>query len=184
MKRIFAETIAFVILAAAVVVLSVCLYKSVKNSSRLKSDFETELKKDYAVQQEITRKELKKYFADEVSKLKEFGVKPGQVENIVNVEYRYIDSVRYRDTLVWVYDTLKNDRTAAFDVKTECYTINGEITADTLEICGFEYNDDLLVSLYRERRKCLFEKRKVKAIAISGCTGDTLNIMRNLKIGR
>ena len=184
MRKTLIEIIAIAALVTAVIILAVCLHKSMKNTSRMKSDFETELKRDYAAQQGVTRKELKRYFADEVAKLKEFGVRPGQVENIVNVEYRYIDSVRYKDTLVWVYDTLKNAHTATFDVFADCYTVSGEICGDTLEIRSFEHNDDILLSLYKERRKCLFEKRKIRAIAISGCSGDTLKIMRNIKVSR
>ena len=183
-KRRLVEVIVTLSLVAAVAVLSVSLHRSVKNSNRMRADFETELKRDYTVQQEVTRRELKRYFEEEVSKLKEFGVKPAQVENIVNVEYRYIDSVRYRDTLVWRYDTVRNTSTATFDVSADCYTVSGEIIGDTVEIRAFEHNDDILVSLYKERRKCIFEKRKIKAIAISGCTGDTLKITRNLKVVR
>lgn len=182
MKKILIKIAVIAAIAAALIAMAATIRSQIAQTRRLKETCDALLRQDNSFQLEITKNELKKYFADEVAKLKEYGIKPGQIENIVNVEYHYIDSVRYRDTLVWVYDTLKNDRYAAFDIKTECYSINGEINADTLEICGFEYDDKILVSLYKEKRKCLFEKRKVKAIAISECRGDTLTILRNLKI--
>jgi len=68
------------------------------------------------------------------------------------------------------------------DINGECYSISGQIVGDTLEVWRHQSNDELLVSLYKEKRKCLFAKRRVKAIAISACKGDTLAILRNLKI--
>ena len=182
MKRKLIKMAVIAAIVVALIAMAVTIRSQIAQTKRLKETCDALLRQDNSTQLELTKRELKRYFADEVAKLKEYGIKPGQVENIVNVEYRYIDSVRYRDTLVWVQDTLKNDRCATFDIKTECYSITGEINADTLEIGRFEYNDGILVSLYKERRKCLFEKRKVKAIAISECRGDTLSVLRNLKI--
>ena len=58
------------------------------------------------------------------------------------------------------------------------------IVGDTLEIASVDNYDNILVALYREKRKCLFEKQRARAIAISACTGDTLSVMRNIKIER
>lgn len=173
-----------IVMTAVIVVLAVLLKRSAAEARRVKSDYAAEVMREYDVQQQVTRKELKEYFAGELAKLKEYGIRPGQVESIVKFEYHYIDSVRYRDTLVWVFDTIKDVRCSPFDVMAECYTVSGEIVGDTLEISRVSVHDDILVSLYRERRKCLFARRRVKAIAVSGCSGDTLSITRNLKVGR
>lgn len=184
MKRTLVEVTVAVVMAAVVVVLAVLLKRSVSEARRVKSDYAAEVMMEYSVQQQVTRKELKEYFAGELAKLKEYGIRPGQVENIVTFEYHYIDSVRYRDTLVWVFDTIKDVRCAPFDIVAGCCSIGGEIVGDTLEIGWITYDDDIIVSLYRERRKCLFARRRVKAIAVSGCSGDTLSITRNLKVMR
>ncbi len=176
-------------IVAAFVVLTLALTLSLIRTARLedenraiRSSLETEIERDYSVQQEITRRELKKYFADEVAKFKEYGIKAKNVENIINVEYRIVDSTRYRDTLVWVYDTMGVERVAPFAVQADCYTMEGVIFGDTLEVICHQNTDDILVSLYREKRKCLFERQRIKAIAVSGCTGDTLRILRNIKV--
>ena len=176
--------VSLIVMTAVIVVLSVLLKRSAAEARRVKSDYAAEVMREYDVQQLVTRKELKEYFAGELARLKEYGIRPGQVENIVKFEYHYIDSVRYRDTLVWVFDTIKEVRCAPFEIVAGCWSIGGEIVGDTLEIGWMTHDDDILVSLYRERRKCLFERRRVKAIAVSGCSGDTLSITRNLKVSR
>lgn len=173
-----------VAMAAAIVVLSVCLKRQGDEKRRIKENYEAEVRRDLARQQTVDVRELKEYFAKEVEILKANGIKPRNVENIIEVSYILKDSTRYRDTLVYVYDTIRNARKADFCVVADCYSIDGRITDDTLEIYGLTAYDDILVALYREKRKCLFEKQRVKAIAISACSGDTLAILRNLKIER
>lgn len=171
------------LLAIAVfVVLVIVAVRQGKEISRLRDNYTAEVRRELDVQQEVTRKELKQLFSQEVAILKEHGIKSGQIENIVNVEYRLIDSVRYRDTLVWVYDTLKSVRRTDFEINADCYSLEGQIVGDTLEIGCMSVNDAVLISLYKERRKCLFQKRRVKAIAIGACGGDTLAILRNIKV--
>jgi len=179
----FVIKIAIVLLMiAAIVILSISLNNVIKENRRIKSNYEAEVRKEYARQQTIDVRELKDYFAKEVEILKEHGIKPRNVENIIEVSYILRDSTRYRDTLVYVYDTIRKSKTADFCVVADCYSVDGQIFDDTLEIRSVEAYDELLIALYREKRKCLFEKQKVKAIAISGCSGDTLAILRNLKI--
>lgn len=170
--------------AAAIVIMAVCLKRQGDEMRRVKFNYEAEVRRDMARQQTIDVQELKEYFAREVEILKEHGIKPKNVENIIEVSYIMRDSTRYRDTLVYVYDTARDMRSADFCVTADCYSVDGRVYDDTLEIYGLTAYDEILVALYREKRKCLFEKQKVKAVAISGCTGDTLAILRNLKIER
>lgn len=179
---LLAKIVAFVLMTAAIIVLSVCLKRQGDEKRRIKENYDTEMRKDFARQQTVDVAELKEYFSNEVEKLKQHGIRPKDVENIINVSYIYRDTTIYRDTLVYVYDTVKNANRADFSVQADCYDIGGQIIGDTLEISRFSLQDDLLISLYKEKRKCLFAKRRVKAIAISGCTGDTLTIKRNLLI--
>jgi hypothetical protein len=184
MKGMLIKLLLLVVMVAAIVALILVTVWQSKEIARLRENFITEVNGERDVQQTITKDELKKLFSEEVEKLKEYGIKPRQVENVINVEYHYIDTLRYRDTLVWVYDTSKKSICTPFSVSAECYTIDGEIVGDTLEITRHTSNDEILVSLYKEKRKCIFSKRRVKAIAISACKGDTLSVIRNLKIGR
>jgi len=170
------------LMTAAIAVLITIAVKQTKEIGRLRDNFNTEITGQYEIQQEVTKRELKRLFSEQLVTLKEYGIKAGQIENIVNVEYRYVDTMRYRDTLVWVYDTVIQANRTPFEIDGECYSIAGEICGDTLEISCYQANDEILLSLYKEKRKCLFEKRKVKAIAVSACKGDTLAILRNLKV--
>lgn len=182
MKKIIINLAIGVIVVAAIVILAVVAVRQGREIGRLRTNYTAEVRHELDVQQEVTRKELKQLFVSEMNQLKEYGIRPGQIENIINVEYRLIDSVRYRDTLIWVFDTLKSVRRTDFAINADCYTMEGEIVGDTIEISCLNVNDAVLVSLYKEKRKCLFQKRRVKAIAIGACSGDTLAILRNVKV--
>lgn len=179
---LIAKIAAVVLMITAIVIMSVCLKKQGNEKKRLKDNFDIEVRKDLARQQKIDIQELKEYFHKEVETLKEFGIKPKDVQNIVEVSYFYHDTTVYRDTLIYIYDTIKSAKTADFCIETNCFNVDGQIIGDTLEIHDIKSYDDILIALYKEKKKCLFDKRRVKAIAISGCTGDTLAIKRNLLI--
>lgn len=183
-KKFLVKAAIVLAMVAAIVILSVSLHRRGAEMRRVKANYEAELSGDRSRQQTVDVSELKEYFSSEVEKLKENGIPVRNVENIVEVEYRYIDTVRYRDTLIYIYDTIRATRRADFQVQARCYTIGGEIVGDTLEVSSMALYDSILMALYKEKRKCLFEKRKVKAIAIGSCSGDTLAVIRNLKIER
>lgn len=178
------KIIVSVLMVASIIIMAVCLKRQGDEKRRLKANYEAEIMGERARQQTVDVQELKDYFAKEVEALKQHDIRAKDVENIIEVSYHYRDTTIYRDTLVYVYDTAVEARKADFCVETPCYSIDGQIIDDTLEIYGITAQDELLVSLYKERRRCLFDKRRVRAIAISGCTGDTLAILRNLKVGK
>lgn len=172
-----------VIVLLGLLSLFVSLYvKQIKETKRVKNNYDIELSQELDRQQILTTKELRKYYEDEISTLKSHGVKASQVENIIKVKYNWKDTTITRDTLCYFYDTIKDYTIAHFDIKSSCNQIKGYVFNDTIEINSIETNDILLISLYREKRKCLFKKRGIRAIAISECKGDTLAILRNLKV--
>lgn len=77
-----------------------------------------------------------------------------------------------RDTLIYVYDTIRQDYYTDFDVSSACIRVVENICNNIIEIENVETTDSILLSLYREK-KCLFNHR-IKAIAVLGCKGDTL----------
>lgn len=178
------KAVAVIAMVVAIVWLSVSLHRKGKDLRRIKDNYEAEITGDRSRQQTIDVRDLKEYFSKEVAALKEQGIPARNVEHIVEIEYRWRDTTRYRDTLIYIYDTVRDARRADFRVSAGCYDIEGVVTGDTLEIASVTSFDDILVALYREKRKCLFEKQRVRAIAISSCTGDTLAIKRNIKIER
>lgn len=181
--KLIIKIAAVVLMAAAIVILSVCLHNANKERQRVQDNWEAAVS-DRSRQQTIDVGELKEYFHNEVETLKKAGIRPRNIENIVEVSYVYRDTTVYRDTLVYVYDTVRETRTADFSVDAKCYSVEGRIIGDTLEVYDVGMSDEILVALYREKRKCLFQRQKVKAIAISACSGDTLAVIRNLKIER
>lgn len=170
------------ILLTAVVVLSYFLIRQIRETNRLHSNYTTELIGDHSMQQTITPAEFKKYFADLNTILKQYGIKAGQVQNIINIKYHFIDTLIPRDTLIYVYDTIRHDYYAEFDIRSNCTRVIGNICDNIIDIDSVENYDSILLSLYREKN-CLFNQ-KIKAIAISECKGDTLQILRNLKVQR
>ena len=181
--KILVKIVAVILMAAAIVILSVCLHKANNEKRRVQGNWEAAVS-DRSRQQTIDVGELKEYFHEEVETLKQFGIRPRDVEHIVEVSYVYRDTTIYRDTLIYVYDTVREERTADFCVETKCFNMDGRIIGDTLEVYGINMADEILVALYKEKRKCIFDKRRVKAVAISSCSGDTLAVIRNLKIER
>lgn len=180
-KMIFAGVM--MLMTASVAILSISLHKSRMETKRIKENYEAQIS-DNSIQQTLTPAELKKYFADEIARLKEYGVRARNIENIVNVQYLYRDTLIYRDTLVWVYDTVTDYKFAPFDICTPCWSVFGKVIGDTVELYDVSVNDEIDVAIYREKRKCLFQKQRVKAIATSRCSGDTLRILRNIKVER
>lgn len=177
-----AKIAAVVLMIAAIVIMAICLKKQGDEKRRLKENFDIEVKKEVSKQQKITVGELKEYFHKEVETLKEYGIKPKDVEQIVEISYYRHDTTVYKDTLVYIYDTIRSEKTADFCVQSDCFSVEGQVVGDTLEINDIKSYDELLIALYKEKKKCLFDKRRVKAIAISQCTGDTLAVKRNLLI--
>lgn len=174
-----------VVAASVVLALAISVWRNVslrREAGRLKADLETEISGRTDEQQVLTKAELREYFDGYVKELKEYGVRTGSVENIVNIEYRIRDTTIVREKVITVYDTVRRNYRQEFDVRTECYRIAGDVCDSVVTIREHDLSDDILVTLYRERRKCLFDRRKVKAIAISQCKGDTLKILRNLRI--
>lgn len=184
MKKTIIITAIITLLVVSIVVLAVFLHKKGKDLRQVKANYEAEILGLKDVQQTIGVRDLKEYFSSEVAQLKEHGIPARNVEHIVEIEYRWRDTTRYRDTLIYIYDTISDARKADFCVSAGCFDIDGQIIGDTLEIASVTNFDNILVALYREKRKCLFERQRVRAIAISSCTGDTLSVTRNIKIER
>ena len=155
-----------------------------KELKRVKANYEALVQGENDVQQQITKAEFKEYFSEQAALIKEYGVKAGQVQNFIEVKYVIKDSTRVKDTLVYVYDTINDTKKSDFHLEGKCWSLDGTVSDNTIEAYNYESNDKLSVALYKEKRKCLFAKRRVKAIAVSECKGDTLAILRNLKIGK
>lgn len=181
--KLLIKIAAAILMVTAIIILSVSLHKANKEKRRVQDNWEAAVS-DRSRQQTIDVGELKEYFKKEVEMLKEFGIRPRDMEHIVEVSYVYRDTTVYRDTLIYVYDTVRETKLADFCVETKCFNVDGRIIGDTLEIYDIAMADEILVALYKEKRKCLFDKRRIKAIAISACSGDTLAILRNLKVER
>jgi hypothetical protein len=182
MKKTIIISLIIFILTAATVSLSVMLINQIAEKKRLKDNLKVEISGDHSLQQNLTTAELKEFFPQEIQSLKKFDVKPGYIENIVKVKYNYIDSICIKDTLIYHYDTVRQTLRADFSLQANCTSINGYVENNTIVTERISTTDTLLICLFKEKRQCLFKPRLVKAIAISGCNGDTLTILRNIKI--
>lgn len=182
-KKIIVLSVFLAVLLAFVITL-ICLFKQKKESERLLKNYKIEATARYEYQQEITKKELKEIHTKYDKLLKDYNIKRKNVENIVEIEYRYVDSTLYKDSLIYVYDTITKYNVAEFSIGGDCWNLSGYITDNNIITKDFDYSDSIVIYLYKEKKKCLFDKRSIKAIAISACTNDTLTILRNLKVVR
>ena len=176
------KTIIIAVLLGIVSLLIYLLINQKKEINKQKNNLKIEFKQELSKQQGITKKQFKESFEKEVELLKSYNIKPAQVESYIKIKYNFIDTLILRDTLVFVYDTVKSYNIAHFDVESPCNRIKGSVFENNIEIESVETNDSISISLYKEKRKCLFKKREIRVIAISKCKGDTLAILRNLKI--
>jgi hypothetical protein len=182
MKKLLIKIAVFVLLITLILCLCLWIAKLRSENKRLGTNYAAEVSKDYSAQQTITTKELKQYFKEEVSQLQEYDVKAKNIENIIKIQYKVMDSLHVRDTLLFIYDTIKHYSIANFDLTTKCNHIKGTISQSQIEITEIETTDTILIALYKEKRTCLFQPRKVRAIALSQCKRDTLAVLRNLKV--
>ena len=169
------------VLLLAVGILTAVLISVSKEKNRISENFKVEVTGQMSELQTLTKQELKKYHSDITSELKKFGIKAGQVTNIVNVKYNYRDTLIKKDTLIYVYDTISNISIADFHINDNCVSISGCVQNSNIYVTDYSHNDSLLIALYK-KRKCIFKKPIYRAIAISSCSGDTLQILNNIKI--
>lgn len=179
MKKYLFIIIAVLILAVGI--LSAIVISVTKEKNRISENFRVEVTGQMNELQTLTAKELKKYHSDITTELKKFKIRAGQVTNVVNVKYSYRDTLIRRDTLVYIYDTITNTSIADFSIQDKCFSIAGCVSNNNVYITDHSHTDSLLIALYK-KRKCIFKKPTYKAIAISSCSGDTLQILNNIKI--
>lgn len=179
MKKYF--ILAIVILLACITGLTLLLIHVSKEKKRLANNYEIEVTGRLDELQTLTKKELKLYHSDFTKQLNDFGIKAGQVKNIVNIRYEFRDSVIRKDTLIFIYDTIAHKSIANFQISGNCFDVSGCVQDSNIYITDYSHNDSILVALYK-KRTCLFKKPIYKAIAISNCSGDTLKILNNIEI--
>lgn len=174
----------FIIIAVLILVvgiLAAIVISVTKEKNRISENYRVEVTGQMNELQTLTVKELKKYHSDITTELKKFGIRAGQVTNIVNVKYSYRDTLIRRDTLIYVYDTIKHAAAADFEITDKCFSIAGCVENSNIYITDYSHTDSILIALYK-KRQCIFKKPTYKAIAISSCSGDTLQILNNIKI--
>lgn len=177
--------VAIILILSAISAVSIwLLISTAKELKRERSNFYIEAQQTLDKQQEITKREFKVLFQNEMEQLKEHGVKPGQVQNIVKLQYYFKDTLIKKDTLITVYDTIKKDSIMPFNLNSNCTNIAGYVQNRNIYIDSVKSLDTILLSLYKEKCtfKNLFKKKGIKAIALSSCKQDTLVILRNLKV--
>lgn len=182
MKKSLIKFGSIVIIILLIISLVITTIYRKREIQRVKNNLEIQLRKDFSRQQEITKKELKMYYEGLLDSVKNLtGVKPKQIEHIVQIKYNYVDSTVYTDSLIYIYDTIRNIETRRFGFATKCNYIEGNVIKDSITITRIEYTDDISIVLYKEKRRC-FKPRTYRACAISSCRNDTISVSNNLHI--
>lgn len=182
MKKVIIEIALGVVAVALIIILIITTTRQRKEIQRVKDNLEIQLREDFSKEQEITKQELKKYYEGVLDSLKKVaGVKPKQIEHIVQVRYNYIDSTVYKDSMVTVYDTIRHIGVKQFQITSQCNYVEGKVIGDSIFIDKLEYNDNITMVLYKEKRKC-FARKSYRACAISSCKNDTIAVSNNLRV--
>jgi hypothetical protein len=183
LKKYF--TIGILILTVMVIIAFAGLTVAVKyyrnESRRFKGNFEAE--HDKSLEQNLTINELKKYNAGIVEELKEYKIKPRQVERIVQVQYQYRDTgthtVEIKEVEKIINDTIYIFR--GFEYNTGHIYLSGTVTDSAVMFNEISVTDTLLIVLTAQR-ECLFKPIKYQATAISKMKGDTMPILNNIQV--
>ena len=180
MKRFIIKMVGVGVIILVVIALAFSVDRLRKENKRLSNNNEVLMSNsDYML--ELTKRELKEYYRDIVDSLSNYGVK--NIETIVRYQYRYLDTTIVKDTLIFIYDTIRDDFRASFAIDDDCFTIEGDVLKNgTIEVNKREFRDTAIVAMYKEKR--CFRRAKYKAIAISYCSGDTLGITDYIKVVR
>ncbi|MDL2297294.1 hypothetical protein LJC37_04995 [Bacteroidales bacterium OttesenSCG-928-E04] len=153
-----------------------------RNSQRLSENMDIAMKNEGDRVRTLTVKELKTYYEDIVDDLKKNDISPKQAMHIIQTEYLVKDTTVYRDTLIYVRDTVENIMKAPFCFESDCFAISGTVYSnDFVEINEHVYRDTVTAVVFKEKG-CLFKKPVYRAKVISSCTGDTLQVLHNIQV--
>ncbi len=159
-----------------------------KDRNRISSNYETVLL-NLNKEQQLTRVEVKKMYFKYDSLAKTLDIKLKNVENIINIEYRYKDTtITHAQTF---FDTVHNKLT--FMATQKCYTIFGSVKEKKVDIDTIENNDNLDLFIYEEKPQLLkisnfinwkkfWKKYTNTAKVYSECKGGLMLIKENIKI--
>ena len=182
MKKYIIIGAIFAILFCSLVTTSILMNRYRKIAERNEDNYAVVVKDDRALQQKLTVSEFKEYYPELVETAKKYGIKPKNLEHVIETKYSYKDSLRIIDTLVFHYDTVKQDFKADFRYADNCFTVAGTVYKNgSIEITDKGCHDNITTMLFKTR-KCIFKRWKYKAVVVSKCTGDTLEVKNNIKI--
>ena len=185
--KLLIKAIPYIIIIIAILVIAglsiaVKFYKN--ESKRYHGNYEAMF--DKSLEQNITLKEFKEKYAAIADTLKQYHIKPRQIERVVQIKYQYRDTGSHTVKIVEVpkivYTIPKNiTYTKTFTHSTQCFYISGTVTDTTVTITEQSITDTILIALTKTR-KCLFKPPVYRATAISQCKGDTLPVLNNIQI--
>ena len=181
MKKYIIIGAIFAILVCSLVTTSILMNRYRKIAERNEDNY-TAVVQNRALQQKLTVSEFKEYYPELAKTAKEYGIKPKNLEHVIEAKYSYKDTLIAKDTLIYVYDTVKQDFKADFRYTDSCFTVAGTVYKNGyIEITDKGCQDNITTMLFKTR-KCIFKKWKYKAVVVSKCTGDTLEVKNNIKI--
>ena len=161
--------------------LSIALKYYKNEATRYKENYNATF--DKSLEQNVTLSEFKEKYASIADTLKQYKIKPRQIERVVQFQYVYRDTGRREIQIIeiytYIYDTVYISR--VFEAHTGCFYISGEVTDSSVIITEQSLTDTLYVVLTKYRT-CLFGQPVYRAVAISQCTGATLPVLNNIHV--
>jgi len=146
-----------------------------------------------SMQKTYSRSEFKEYYPEFKRLLSEYGIKINKVDHYIQTSYNLVDS-----PIVSHYTRIDSfPDTRFFTVYDNCYEISGISYKDSIITQAFRH-DTLSTFLYRQTNKDIFfafrwwhkvwdgifynDGWHYKAITVSSCNNDTLQVNDNVKI--
>ena len=177
MKQLLYKIIILGIIAVVIIGIGVLANYYKNESNRYKNNYNAMF--DREIEQRLTVSELKQKYSDIVDTLNIYKIKPKSIERIIQTKYEYRDTIAYKDSLIFEYDTVLLASKADFNFIDRCFSISGYVIDSTITITDKKYTDSITVVLHW-KRKWFFGRKTYQAAVISNC-GEN-QILNNISV--
>ena len=161
-------------------------YRQMSEAKRYKQNWIAE-KQERDQERIVTQKELSTVYNIAESLQKQLGLKPKQVERLVQGEISFRDTGRTKEIFIPADTVFIYPDSISGVITSDCYNID-ILLYKAVFTAKLDYKDTLSLMMYRERtHKFLFVKYgrwRHRAALYSGCSGSVYKVFNNVSIQR
>lgn len=163
------------------------IYKQSQENNRISNNMSMLAKSQLSFMKIYTKKELKQFKPGVVALANQLGYSTNQIDHYIETIYNFKDT-----TIVSHYtkvDTMRDIR--YFSIVRKCTEFNGVSYPDSITMQAFNYDTVKTILGRRPNKEIFFLWRFLSrnrwvhdAVSYSSCTGDTLNVIENIQVGK